>query len=115
LTSKVRVIFAVKLRVRVFKRSGQDAQDIVQEAYVRAFKRFAGFRGDNARARLLTIVRSTAHTWIKRHATDDKRVRFDEESREVPFEPAPPEQSQEKRREVLELALIRLPTEFREV
>ena len=33
----------------------QDAQDIVQEAYVRAFKGFSGFRGNNPRAWLLTI------------------------------------------------------------
>ena len=93
----------------------QDAQDIVQEAYVRAFKGFAGFRGDNPRAWLLTIVRNTAYTCIKRHATDDKLVPFDEESHTVPLEPLPSEQSQERRRELLEQALSRLPTEFREV
>ena len=93
----------------------QDAQDIVQEAYVRAFKGFAGFRGDNPRAWLLTIVRNTAYTWIKRHATDDKLIPFDEESHVVPVETAPSEISQEKRREQLEEALKRLPSEFREV
>jgi RNA polymerase sigma-70 factor (ECF subfamily) len=93
----------------------QDAQDIVQEAYVRAFKGFPGFRGDNPRAWLLTIVRNTAYTWIKRHATDDKLIPFDEESHVVPVETAPSEVSQEKRREQLEEALSRLPTEFREV
>ena len=92
-----------------------DAQDIVQEAYVRAFKGFAGFRGDNPRAWLLTIVRNTAYTWIKRHSTDDKLIPFDEESHVVPFEPTPSEVSHEKRRELLEQALNRLPTEFREV
>ena len=93
----------------------QDAQDIVQEAYVRAFKGFPGFRGDNPRAWLLTIVRNTTYTWIKRHATDDKLIPFDEESHVVPVETAPSEVSQEKRREQLEEALSRLPTEFREV
>jgi RNA polymerase sigma-70 factor (ECF subfamily) len=93
----------------------QDAQDIVQEAYVRAFKGFAKFRGDNPRAWLLTIVRNTAYTWIKRHAKDERLVPFDEESHVVLFEPAPSELSQEKRRELLEQALNRLPTEFREV
>src|SRR5579864_5243487 len=93
----------------------QDAQDIVQEAYVRAFKGFAGFRGENPRAWLLTIVRNTAYTWIKRHSTEDKLIPFDEESHVVPVEAAPSEMSQEKRREQLEAALSRLPTEFREV
>jgi RNA polymerase sigma-70 factor, ECF subfamily len=93
----------------------QDAQDIVQEAYVRALKGFAGFRGDNPRAWLLTIVRNTAYTWLKRHAPDEKLIPFDEESHVVPVEPGPSELSHEKRRELLEQALGRLPTEFREV
>src|ERR1700751_4534548 len=38
-------------------RNEQDAQDVVQEAYLRAFKSFSGFRGSNGRAWLLTIVR----------------------------------------------------------
>jgi len=41
----------------------QDAQDVVQEAYVRAFRFFGGFRGDDARAWLLSIVRNTFYTW----------------------------------------------------
>jgi len=93
----------------------QDAQDVVQEAYVRAFKGFAGFRGDNPRAWLLTIVRNTAYTWIKRRAPADKLIPFDEEAHVVRAEAAPSEQSQEKRREYLEEALKRLPSEFREV
>src|ERR1700730_13655914 len=43
----------------------QDAQDIVQEAYIRALKGFKGFRGGNARAWLLAIVRNAAYTWLK--------------------------------------------------
>jgi RNA polymerase sigma-70 factor (ECF subfamily) len=93
----------------------QDAQDIVQEAYVRAFKGFSGFRGENPRAWLLTIVRNTAYTWLKRHSTEEKLVPFDEESHAIALEPTPSEESQEKRRELLGQALSRLPTEFREV
>lgn len=93
----------------------QDAQDIVQEAYVRAFKGFPRFRGENPRAWLLTIVRNTAYTWIKRRGADGKLIPFDEESHVVPVEVAPSEISKEKRREQLEQALSRLPTEFREV
>jgi RNA polymerase sigma factor (sigma-70 family) len=65
----------------------QDAEDIVQEAYARAFKGFAGFRGDNPRAWLLTIVRNTAYTWLKKHANDDKLIPFDEQAHAVPVEP----------------------------
>ena len=93
----------------------QDAQDIVQEAYVRAIKGFGGFRGENPRAWLLTIVRNTAYTWIKKHGSEDKLIPFDEETHALPVEVEPSEVSQEKRREQLEQALSRLPTEFREV
>ena len=41
-----------------------DAQDVAQEACLRAFKFFGNFRGDNARAWLLTIVRNTAFSWM---------------------------------------------------
>jgi len=93
----------------------QDAQDIVQEAYTRAFKGFAGFRGDNPRAWLLTIVRNTAYTWLKKHANHEKIVPFDEEIHAVPAEPAPNDRFDEVRRGQLQAALNRLPTEFREV
>jgi|SRR5580704_3894095 RNA polymerase sigma factor (sigma-70 family) len=47
----------------------QDAQDIVQEAYARALKGVSGFRGDNPRAWLLTIVHNTAYSWITQPLT----------------------------------------------
>jgi RNA polymerase sigma-70 factor (ECF subfamily) len=51
----------------------QDAQDVVQEAYLRAFRFFSGFHGDDARAWLLSIVRNTFYTWYQQnrgHAAD---------------------------------------------
>jgi RNA polymerase sigma-70 factor (ECF subfamily) len=44
-----------------------DAQDIVQEAFLRAFRFMGGFRGGNSRSWLLTIVRNTAYTWLRKH------------------------------------------------
>src|ERR1700740_1735087 len=41
-------------------RNDQDAHDVVQEAYLRAFRSFDGFHGGNGRAWLLTIVRNTS-------------------------------------------------------
>jgi RNA polymerase sigma factor (sigma-70 family) len=46
-----------------------DAQEIVGESYLQALKRF-GTRGANPRAWLLTIVRNTAYTWLKKHPSD---------------------------------------------
>ena len=93
----------------------QDAQDIVQEAYARALKGFSGFRGDNPRGWLLTIVRNTAYSWIKKHLNEEKLIPFDEETHAVPVEVVPSKLSQERRRQLLEEALNRLPVEFREV
>ena len=42
-----------------------DAEDVSQEAYLRAFKFFEGFRGIDSRAWLLAIVRNTSYTWLK--------------------------------------------------
>src|SRR5215831_236703 len=44
-----------------------DAEDVVQEACLRAFRGIAGFAGINARAWLLTIVRHTAYTWLTKN------------------------------------------------
>ncbi len=41
-----------------------DAEDVVQEACLRAFRGIGGFAGINARAWLLTIVRHAAYTWL---------------------------------------------------
>jgi RNA polymerase sigma-70 factor (ECF subfamily) len=44
-----------------------DAQDIVQDAMVRAYRFFGGYRGGNSRSWLLTIVRNAAYSWIKQN------------------------------------------------
>ena len=44
-----------------------DAQDVAQEACLRAFKFFGGFRGGNARVWLLAIVRNTFYTWLRKN------------------------------------------------
>ena len=60
-------------------RNEQDAQDVVQEAFLRAFKSFGGFHGSNGRAWLLTIVRNTSYTLLKKNRVVDLTTPFDEE------------------------------------
>src|SRR5437762_10102745 len=60
-------------------RNEQDAQDVVQEAFLRAFKSFSGFHGSNGRAWLLTIVRNTSYTLLKKNRAADLTTAFDEE------------------------------------
>ena len=95
----------------------QDAQDIVQEAYLRAFKGYHGFRGGNGRAWLLTIVRNTAYSWINKRSADQKLVPYDEEKHAeiISFDQSARENVSEKRKEYIQHALLRLPAEYREV
>jgi RNA polymerase sigma-70 factor (ECF subfamily) len=59
-------------------RDDHDAQDVVQDAYLRAFRFAAGFRGGDPRAWILAIVRNTAFTWLKRNRGPDSPTEFDE-------------------------------------
>src|ERR1044072_6063861 len=63
-------------------RNEQDAQDVVQEAYLRAFRSFGGFRGTNGRAWLVTIVRNTSYTLLKKNRAADLTTPFYEEIHE---------------------------------
>src|SRR5436190_14637472 len=71
-------------------RNEQDAQDVVQEAYLRAFKSFSGFHGSNGRAWLLTIVRNTSYTLLKKNRAVDLSTTFDEEIHASDHESASP-------------------------
>ena len=64
---------------RFIMRNDQDAEDVVQEASLRAFRFFENFRGENSRAWFLSIVRNTSFTALKRSRTDEANVVFDEE------------------------------------
>jgi RNA polymerase sigma factor (sigma-70 family) len=64
---------------RWLSRNDDDAQDIVQEAYLRAFKSFAGFRGASCRPWLLAIVRNTCYTWLRQHKSAQLEVPYDDE------------------------------------
>ena len=48
-------------------RNQVDAEDVVQEACLRAFRGIGGFSGSNARAWILTIVRHTAYNWLRKN------------------------------------------------
>ena len=62
---------------RWLTRNNQDAEDVVQEAYLRAFRFFDGFRGGDGRAWLLAVVRNTCLTWLRQQGRTDT-IEFDE-------------------------------------
>lgn len=57
-----------------------DAQDVAQDACLRAFKFFAGFRGGNARAWLLTIVRRAFYDWLQKNRPAEIAGGLDDEA-----------------------------------
>src|SRR5436309_3639936 len=64
---------------RWLTRNGHDAEDLVQEALLRALRAFQGFRGADGRAWLLTIVRNTCYTWLRANRQQELTTEFDEE------------------------------------
>src|SRR6266571_6387637 len=63
---------------RWLTRNDQDAEDVVQDAYLRAVRFFGGFRGGEARAWLLKIVRNTCYTWLQQNRPQQPTAEFDE-------------------------------------
>src|SRR6266567_3408517 len=98
-------------------RNEQDAQDVVQEAYLRAFKSFAGFHGSNGRAWLLTIVRNTSYTLLKKNRAVDLTTTFDEETHASDRDSVSPAAILERAEdaELMKNAMNELPAEFREI
>src|SRR6476660_3405035 len=98
-------------------RNEQDAQDVVQEAYLRAFKSFGGFHGSNGRAWLLTIVRNTSYTLLKKNHAVDLTTTFDEEIHGSGHESVSPATILEHAEdaELVKQAVDELPDEFREI
>src|SRR3989442_1079083 len=64
---------------RWLSRNDHDAEDLAQEACLRALKAFDGFRGGDGRAWLLTIVRNTCYIWLRPNRMDDFNVMYDRE------------------------------------
>jgi RNA polymerase sigma factor (sigma-70 family) len=94
-----------------------DAQDIAQEAYLRAFRFFPGFRGGDARAWLLKIVRNTSYTWLHAKRPLQYAAEFDENLFSPDCCSPNPEEVvlQNSNGTLVREALEMLPSNFREV
>jgi RNA polymerase sigma factor (sigma-70 family) len=102
---------------RWLTRNDEDAQDVVQEAFMRAFRFLGGFRGGSVRAWVLKIVRNTCYTWLDQNRPQHSTLEFDEKL----FGPDPlaatPEEvlSRNDDRKLVRRALAELPPSHREV
>jgi RNA polymerase sigma-70 factor, ECF subfamily len=102
---------------RWLTRNGHDAEDVVQEAFLRALKFFGGFHGGNPRAWLLTIVRNSCYDWLRRNRPSEVPAEFDEELHS-PVDPSPTPEDLvmgQADRVRLREALETLPLAWREV
>ena len=95
----------------------QDAEDVVQEAYLRAFRFFSGFRGGDARAWFMRIVRNTCFTWLHRNRPLRDTTEFDENLLQPDSSVPNPEEVvlQNESGTLMRKALEKLPPNFREV
>jgi RNA polymerase sigma-70 factor (ECF subfamily) len=102
---------------RWLTRNDADAEDVVQEAYLRAFRFFGGFHGENGRAWLLGIVRNTSYTWMQRNRSAELNMPLDDEPHEVKDNDLNPEELLLRKADaqMLRQAVEELPLEFREV
>jgi RNA polymerase sigma-70 factor (ECF subfamily) len=102
---------------RWLTRNDQDAQDVVQESYLRAFRFFDGYRGGDGKAWLLAIVRNTCRTCQLRQNREKAAVPFDEVAHSSNGLAPDQEQSlvDRERANVLRTCIGALPVDFREV
>ena len=98
-------------------RNEQDAEDLVQDSCLRAFKSMDGFRGGDARAWLLAIVRNTCYSWLqRRNKIVETTTEFNEEthSQETISSTVEQELLQRVERQRIQDELEAMPLEFRE-
>lgn len=94
----------------------QDAEDAVQDAYLRAYRFFGGFRGGDSRVWILQIVRNTCYTRLRAKQPQLASTEFDEEAHMEKSEPETPETIAIKSADVqlVRAAIQKLPLRYRE-
>ena len=107
---------------RWLTRDDHDAQDVVQDAWVRAMRYFPSFRGDQARPWLLQIVRHTCYSWLRENRPVELLSLDAEDDGGARLEPAAPSSDEpfavlarHADRALINRALAGLPIAFREV
>ena len=93
----------------------QDAQDVVQDATLRAFKFFDSYHGGNSRAWLLTIVRNTTYTWMRQNRQQSLLSLEEDEIEDTENASLEGSLLQAADSQQVRDALAALPVEFREV
>jgi RNA polymerase sigma factor (sigma-70 family) len=102
---------------RWLTRNEHDAQDAVQEAYLRAFRFFDGYRGGDGKSWLLEIVRNTCFTFHRREKRNTMSVVFDEAAHTPAVNPPNAEEAlvEASKNTIMKDCIEGLPEAFREV
>jgi RNA polymerase sigma factor (sigma-70 family) len=97
---------------RWLTRNDHDAEDVVQEAFMRAFRFFESFHGGDSRAWLLAIVRNACHTWLQQN----RKLTLEENMAQLEAADPSPEAVviENVDRAALRRAIEELPPDFRE-
>lgn len=95
----------------------QDAEDILQDAGLRALKYFDSFSGENCRAWFLKIVRNTAYSWLAQKSPLQNSIEYQDELLSDANEQITPDSVliQFENASLLQRSMAELPLEFREV
>ncbi|MGC2520127.1 MAG: sigma-70 family RNA polymerase sigma factor [Burkholderiales bacterium] len=105
---------------RWLTRNDHDAQDVVQDAVLRAFRFFDGFRGGEARPWLLAIVRNACFTWLRENRPAELAGSLDDQGGDgfhLAEDPGPGPEALAQRsldKRMLNEAIAALPPQFRE-
>jgi len=99
---------------RLLMRNPQDAEDAVQEAYLKALRSFSGFRGESSRSWLLAIVRNTCFTWMRNNRERADQAEFREEIHAVPAATPETQSLSRERSDAVTRCIAQLPADFRE-
>src|SRR4051812_14773989 len=108
---------------RWLARNDADAQDIAQEALLRAYKFFGGFHGSDGKSWLLAIVRNTFYSWLQKQRSRHGEESFDENIHAdypalvdtLPQNNPEVLLMQRASKRIIDAALERLPVECREI
>jgi RNA polymerase sigma factor (sigma-70 family) len=102
---------------RWLTRNDHDAEDVVQEACLRALRFFSGFHGTDGRAWLLAIVRNTCYTWLQRNRVGGPPTAFAQAINGVATQALTPEGALARKEDMASVhqAVEELPVELREV